>query len=203
MWRILAKKNAIIIAVLVFLILSFIVNIMYDVHKQRYISSPPDDNHILVRIKYDIDRIKEYGSVGNEWEYNHLLNNQEFKDGEVLNVNVKDPLSIKTRIVEYDKIPDIGESISRCKYDNYKSPIEVSQHVRVTERGGKKYAGSFVDFEVVYTIERVLPKNMSFWDVFFYTSNALDFLFCICLIVGQLICVGIAIRFIINKRFEV
>lgn len=201
MWRILAKKNAIIIAVLVFLILSFIVDIMYDVHKQRYISSPPDDNHISVQIKYDIDRTKVYGSVGNEWEYKHSLNDQEFKYGEILNINVKNSLEIKTRIVERDKIPDVGESIKNCKYDTYKNPIDVSQRVRVAERGGKKYAGSFVDFEVVYTLERVLPKDMNFFDVFLYTSSALEFLFCICLIVGQLICVAIAIRFIINKRF--
>lgn len=195
------KRKPIMISSIVFVVLALVVNIMYGVHKNKYMTLCPDDGQILVKIKCDIDRVKESGSVGNEWSYDHFLNNQRFKDGDTLTINTGETFSITSRITEHDDISDIGEVNSgEYTYDNYKNPLIISQHVRVVEKGGRRYAGSFADFKVVYILERVLPPDVGFWDVYFYISNVLELLICVCLIIGQIVCIAIVIRAIINDK---
>ena len=195
------KRKPIIISAIVFVVLALAVNIMYGVHKHKYMTLCPDDGQILVKIKCDIDRVKESGSVGNEWSYDHFLNNQRFKDGDTLTINTGETFSITSRITEHDDISDIGEANSgEYTYDDYKKPFIISQRVRVVERGGRRYAGSYADFNVVYTVERVLPPDIGVWDVYFYTLNVLELLICVCLIIGQIVCIAIVIRVIVNDK---
>lgn len=194
------RKLTIIAAAIFFLLLTIVIYIVYNVHKSKFIASYPDDNRISVCITCVVDLIEEYGSVGNEWGYEHFLNSQEFKSGEILTIGAKDSFSIASRITEYDDISDIGKTVEYYTYDNYKKPLVISQYVRVVESGGKRYVGSFADFNVVYTLERVMPADMRVWDVYLYTSNVLEYITCILFVVGQLICVVVIILNIIKKK---
>lgn len=195
------KRQPIIVSAMIFVALTLVATIMYNNHKDKYLSSPPDNGQISVKIKCNVDCVNESGSVGNEWSYEHFLNKQRFKDGDALTINTREIFSITSRITEHDDISDIGEANSgEYTYDDYKNPLIISQRVRVIERGGRRYAGSFADFNVVYTLERVFSPDVGFWDVYFYTSNVLELLICVCLIIGQIVCIAIVIRVIINNK---
>ena len=194
------RKRKLIAAMAVFVLLTIIIYVVYDVHRNKYLTSRPDNSFIPARVTYDIDKVRERGSVGNEWGYEHLFNNQEFKNGDVLSINADDSFSITTKITEYDDISDVGKAIERCSYEDYKNPLVISQSVRVVERGGKRYAGSFADFNVVYTFERIVPKDMNVFDVYFYTSSILEHMICVLLVVGQTMCIAVIIFNLIKRK---
>ena len=96
----------------VFLIFPAIINVVYGIHEKEYLNSYPADNSISVKITYDIDRTGGSGSIGGEWTYKHFLNNQEFKNGDILKVNAKSAFTITSRFIERDSISDVGETTS-------------------------------------------------------------------------------------------
>ena len=111
----------------------------------------------------------------------HFLNNQEFKNGDILKVNAKSPFTITSRFIERDSISDVGETTSpKYNYssnDNYKKTLTILQKVNVVENGGRKYAGSTADFEATYTLKRVIPESMTFWDMFLCTTDDSNIVF--------------------------
>lgn len=196
---------AITITIIVFITFPLVISVICGIHKREYLLSYPTDNQISVKIVCDIDRIGGSGSIGNEWTYEHYLNDKEFEDGEIVTVSAKDFFSITSRFIEHDNsINDVGESTSqRYRYsdnDNYKKTIIISQKVHVVEQGGRRYAGSTADFNVIYKLKRVIPTTMSYWDVFLYTSNATEYFLCVFLIGAQILFVVFIIFIVINGR---
>ena len=70
--------------------------------------------------------------------------------------------------------------------------------MHVVDRGGKKYAGSTADFEATYTLKRVVPESMTFWDMLLYTADDLEYGICIFLIIGQALSI-VAIVFVLIR----
>ena len=199
-----SAKIAITITMVVFVAFPLAISIFHSIHEKEYLSSYPADNQISVKITCDIDRIGGSGSIGDDWVYKHYLNNTEFKNGEIVNVNGKTAFTIKSRFIESDSISDIGESISKqyrySENNNYKKTLVISQKVHVVEQGGRKYAGSTADFNATYKLKRVVPTSMSYWEVLLYTSNDTEHSFCVALIVGQILCVACVIFVLIKGR---
>jgi hypothetical protein len=190
------------ITAVVFLLFPAIINVVYGIHEKEYLNSYPTDNSISVKITYDIDRTGGSGSIGGEWTYKHFLNNQEFKNGDILKVNAKSPFTITSRFIERDSISDVGETTSpKYNYssnDNYKKTLTILQKVHVVENGGRKYAGSTADFEATYTLKRVIPESMTFWDMFLCTTDDSEHSICIFLIIGQALSIA-AILFVLIR----
>ena len=180
---------SVVITMLIFVVIPLASNLTHNAHEKEYLLSYPPDDQISVEITYDIKRVKSTGSIGHEWTYQHFINGQEFENGETVSVNAKSLFSITSRFIEHDDINDIGETTSKqyrySQNKTYQKTLTISQDVHVVEEGGKRYAGSTADFNVVYTLKRVIPSSMDFWDIFFYSSsNTTDFV-CILLIVMQ------------------
>lgn len=196
--------QSVIITILMFLAVPVLLVVTHNIHEKEYLTSYPDDNQISVQITYEINRVNSSGSIGHDWTYHHFLNNQEFESGDIVTINAKSPFSITSRFVEHDSISDVGESSSKqYKYsqnDNYKKTLTISQKVHVTERGGRKYAGSTADFNVTYTLKRVVPPSIGFWGILLYTSNSIEFFVCISLIVLQILCIIFVVFVIINGK---
>ena len=199
-----SAKMATIITMIVFMAFPLTISIFYSIHEEEYLVSYPADNQISVKITYDIDRVGGSGSIGYEWVYKHYLNDTEFKNGDIVDINGKTAFTIKSRFIEHDSVDDIGESTSKqynySENDNYKKTLSISQKVHVVERGGRKNAGSTADFNATYKLERVVPTSMSYWDIFLYTSNDTEHTICIILIVGQILCIACIIFVLINGR---
>lgn len=199
-----SPKAAIFITIVVFIAFPLFISILHSTHEKEYLSSYPVDNQISVKITYDIDYIGGSGSIGNEWTYEHYLDDEEFENGDVIIVNAKTPFTIKSRFIERDGINDVGETISsQYRYsdnDNYKKTLTISQKVHVVEQGGRKYAGSTADFKATYKLERVVPESMGYLDIFLYTSNDAEYYLCMLLICGQILCAVFVIFVLITGR---
>ena len=184
-----SPRTTLIITAIVFLMFPLAINITQNVHEKDYLVSYPSDGKVSVSITYDIDRTGGSGSIGSDWSYHHYLNDHEFKNGDVLTIRADSAFVIKSRFIERDSIDDIGETISsKYKYstnENYKKTLVIPQKVHVVENGGKRYAGSTADFKVVYTLKRVVPPSMNFWDILLYSNDSAKHAFCIFLILGQ------------------
>lgn len=154
---------------------SIIICIQKNCEKEYLIAYPQDDI-IAVEITCKIALTKHTGSIGSDWSYYHYLNDTAFKNGDVLTVCASEPFSIRSVFVERDAIPDKGEAISSAyQYpflQDYPNLLYITNRVHVKETGGRKYAGSTADFSVVYTLKRVVPEYMNFWDVYFFSLNA-------------------------------
>lgn len=193
----------IIMIILLFLMFSLTINVVSINHEKEYLSSYPDDNNITMQITYDVTRVRETGSAGSDWRYEHFLNDKQLIYGEILTVDVESPLFITSRITDLDKINDVGEATS----ETYASQIikcnnnilTISHNVHVDETGGRSNAGSTTDFNVVYGLKRVVPQSMNFWNMYWYTSNNLGYIFCVLPIVGQIACISILIFIIIKS----
>lgn len=154
---------------------SIIVCIQKNCEKE-YLAAYPQDDIIAVNITCEITLTKSTGSIGSDWSYYHYFNSKAFKNGDVFTARASKPFSIRSVFVERDTIDDRGEAISRA----YQYPFSqdrpnllyVTNRVHVEETGGRKYAGSTADFRVVYTLKRVVPEHMNFWDVYFFPLDA-------------------------------
>ena len=166
-----SARAAICITAAVFLLAPLIINVVYDVHKRNYLNSYPTDGIISLRITCDVNSINEHGSIGSEWTYQHFLNSQEFKSGNILKVDAKEGFTITSRIIERDGIDDVGEVTSKryfySSFNNREKTLTVLQNVHIVENGGRKYSNSSADFEVIYTLKRVIPTSAGFFYVFF------------------------------------
>lgn len=199
-----SANMAIAVTMIVFIMFPLIISIFHSIHEKEYLSSYPADNQISVEITYDIDYVGGNGSVGDGWVYEHYLNDTEFKNGEIVSINGKTSFTIKSRFIEIDGINDVGESTSRqyrySENDNYKKDLIISQNVHVVEQGGRKNAGATADFNATYTLKRVVPTSMSYWDMFWYTPNDTEHCFCVALIIGQILCVACVIFVFVHGR---
>lgn len=196
-----AELKTITVTVIAFLIIPLVMNIIYRQNADRYLASYPSDNVIAIKIDCNVDRIESKGSVGNEWSYIHLLNDRTFSSGEILEIGASEPFTITTRIIEHDKISDVGETTSK-EYiypinENWRNSMIFSQIVHVEEEGGRKNAGAYADFCAEYTLIRTFPKTMSFWTMLFYTHNQW---FPVSLIVCELACITMIVYVIVMGR---
>lgn len=195
-------QKAVSITMLVFVAFPLVINIMHSVHEKDYLVSCPVDNKISARISCDVDRVGGTGSIGKEWTYKHFLNDKEFENGEVVVINVKSSFTITSECIERDSIPDVGTTTSKQivypQGGDYKKPLIISQKVHVVEKGGRRYAGSTADFVVTYTITRVIPTTMGYWEVFLHTSNDTEYFFCVLLIVGLMLS-SVCVVFVLVK----
>lgn len=196
----------IIAAVMIFFVaFSLAISEVHDLHEKEYLISYPADNLIYVKITCDIDKAGESGGVGNEWTYEHYLNDKEFKNGEVVTVDAETPFSIKSRFIEHDGISDVGEAVSKqyrySESNNYEKTLIISQKIHVVEQGGNN-AGATVDFNATYSLKRVIPDSMNDWDIFLYATNDTEYFLCVFLILGQILCVVCVIFVLITGRKE-
>ena len=169
-----AWKSIICTAIVVLLIPS-IMSVTYYAHHNTYLSSAPSNNQVSLRITADVKRTGGSGSIGGEWRYKHAINSNTFKSGDIVEINIKKPFNITSTIIENDEIDDVGTSISR-EYTygitgDYTEEISLSNNVKVVERGGRKNSGAYATFTVNYTINRVVPNDYTFFDVYFFTNN--------------------------------
>lgn len=200
------EKTAIAITATVFLLFPLLGNLVYSANANNYLASYPADDYISVKLRCDIERVGGSGSIGDQWSYYHYYNQTEFKDGDTLTVKATLPFTITSKFVEHDAIPDVGVTKSRLlrffENGNYDRTLTISQLVHVEERGGRRYAGSTANFRATYTLERVIPSTMSYWDMLLYDSDKSDFNFGYVLVGGHIFCLlfVVFIIFVGKKR---
>lgn len=190
---------AIIIAAGLFLVLPFFMRSQYKEHSEEYLVTMPLDGRIYVRISSSVNSVGGVGTIGNEITCESYLNGSKLS-GDVIAVGVDEPFCIETKIVESDSIPDVGEAISGTyrfsENNNYKKPVIIKLSLRVSESGGNWNKGSYSDYEVVHTLNRVIPE-MSFLDLYYYTHNAEERSLCEYAANAQIIFVAIAFIIIV------
>ncbi len=166
---------SIISTAILFLLVPAIMTISYFSHLNDYRTSIPSDNCIQFRINANVKKTGGSGNVGNEWSYKHAINSNQFKSGEIIELNIKNPFTITSTITENDDINDVGTTTSGeysfSVFGNYSEEIVITNSVRVDERGGRRNSGAYALFSVEYTINRVLPEDYSFFDVYFFTES--------------------------------
>ena len=173
--------KSIICTAIIFIVVPTIMTAIYYSHNNRYLSSAPTSNQVSLRITADVKRTGGVGSVGNEWSYKHEINNTTFKTGEIVEINSNKPFTITSTITEHDDISDIGRTTSNehslGKSGDYSKEISLSNTVKVMESGGRKNSGSYAIFSVKYTINRVIPSDYTFFDIYFFTNNENESIF--------------------------
>lgn len=186
------EKTAIAITATVFLLFPLLGNLVYSANANNYLASYPADDYISVKLRCDIERVGGSGSIGDQWSYYHYYNQTEFKDGDTLTVKATLPFTITSKFVEHDAIPDVGVTKSRLlrffENGNYDRTLTMSQLIHVEERGGRRYAGSTANFRATYTLERVVPSTMNYWDMLLYGSGNSNFNFGYVVIAGHVLC---------------
>ena len=177
-----------------FLFLAFPISntVVYDNHTRVYLEAYPNDNKIHIRIICDVKTIKNDGSIGHEWTYEHYLNDQKFNSGDTLAIDARSDFTITSKFIEHDSgSDDIGKTISPTQnysqQEDYSKDIIITQNVHAAESGGRKYAGATADFEAKYTITRVVPSSMSAIDMILFTTIPKERGLCKFLISGQII----------------
>lgn len=167
--------KCIICTAIVILLAPAIMTATYYLHHNSYLSSAPTNNRVSLRITADVRRTGGAGSLGDELSYKHEIDNTPFKSGEIVEISTKKPFTVTSTITEYDNISDVGTATSREytleKLGDYSGEISLSNDVKVAERGGRKNSGAYATFSVKYTINRVLPKDYTFFDIYFFTNN--------------------------------
>lgn len=160
---------------IVVLLIPSIMTVIYYSHYNSYLTAIPENNRVAFRITADVKYTGGSGNVGNEWLYKHAINNTAFEDGEIVEVNVREPFIITSTITEIDGIDDIGLSTSEeyhfKKQSDYTEELVITNSVKVVERGGRKNSGAYATFSVKYHINRVLPADFTFFDVYFFADN--------------------------------
>ena len=173
--------KSIICSAILFLLIPAIMTATYYSHHNTYLTSAPSDNLISLRITADVKRTGGSGSLGDELSYKHEINNTSFKTGEVVEISTKKPFTITSTITEYDDVSDVGTTTSReytlGRSGDYSEEISLSNNVKVAERGGRKNSGAYATFSVKYVISRVLPKDCTFFDIYFFTNNENESIF--------------------------
>lgn len=196
-----------VLTAVIFLFVPFLVNIEYDIHKDTYLHNIPPDQIIALKITVDVEPLGGSGSIGNEWSYIHLFNDEQFKSGDTIEIGYNTPFSITSRFIEHDSISDIGEKSSQkylySKNDIYKKDLIFSQEVHVAEHGGRHNAGAHADFNATYTLKRVLPKSVSFLQIFLTTNSKFEKNFCYGLIICGFLCASAIIYITIRSAIRV
>lgn len=191
------------ITAILFLAFPIAINILFSINEKEYLEAYPCDNKIAVQVRVEVNRVGGKGGIGNEWTFYHYLNDEEFCDNDILVIDAEQEFYIKSRFVEHDSIPDIGEAssskISYASNENYKKTVTISQTVRVEEKGGRSNAGATADFDVTYTLKRVVPPTMGFWGIFFLTDNMGRYFICACLIIGEIVCADFVLYVVIEQ----
>ncbi len=160
---------------ILFLLAPAIMIFTYYSHLNDYRTSIPSNNCIPFCINANVKRIEGSGSVGNDWNYKHAINSNPFKSGGIVELNIRNPFTITSTFTENDAIDDVGtttsEEYSFSEFGDYTEEIVITDSVRVDERGGRSNSGSYVVFSIEYTLNRVLPEDYSFFDVYFFAKS--------------------------------
>ena len=169
-----AWKSIICTAVIFLLIPAIMATIFYS-HNHNYLTSAPSNNRVSLRITAVVKRTDGAGSLGNELSYKHKINNTLFETGEIVEISTKAPFTITSTIIEHDDISDVGTTTSQGyvlgRSGDYSEEIFLSNTVKVVESGGRKNSGAYAIFSVKYTINRVIPSDYTFFDIYFFTNN--------------------------------
>lgn len=169
-----AWKSIICTAVIFLLIPAIMATIFYS-HNHNYLTSAPSNNRVSLRITAVVKRTDGAGSLGNELSYKHKINNTLFETGEIVEISTKTPFTITSTIIEHDDISDVGTTTSQGyvlgRSGDYSEEIFLSNTVKVVESGGRKNSGAYAIFSVKYTINRVIPSDYTFFDIYFFTNN--------------------------------
>ena len=177
---------------------------IYYSHNNRYLSSAPTNNQVSLRITADVKCTGGVGSVGNEWNYKHEINNTTFKTGEIVEINSNKPFTITSTITEHDDISDIGRTTSNehslGKSGDYSKEISLSNTVKVVESGGRKNSGAYAIFSVKYTINRVIPSDYTFFDIYFFTNNENESIFLWIVLLLSLGCIAFVVFVIYSGK---
>ena len=162
------------ISSLMFVVIPGLLVSHYFIQRDAYLSTAPYDNKVTIKSSIDIECLSNSG-VGSEFIYRHYINGTQFSAGEAVQVSCRSPLHIETVIIEKDDINDIGESRSRALWSSYEKDYsktkKVENTVSVIEKGGKRNKGASALFKVKYSVKRVVPKDMNFWDMLYYGGN--------------------------------
>ena len=169
---------SVVITAFIFLTIPGSLCVNYHYQLKNYIASSPINGMISVKVLCDINSVHEHGNIGNEMKYYHYLDDIAFKNGDVISINVNKPFKITSEFVEFDGISDVGKTTSKPrKYtsgDSFDQEIVISQIVEVEEDGGRRNSGASATFKVTYRLNRVLDKNMGFWDIQFFNVNQFE-----------------------------
>ena len=95
-----------------------------------------------------------YNHVGKNWQYEYKINNEIIQTNSKIKVNVGQTLKISTKIVEYDKYPDIGTNqiTHTITEEDLKKGFKIEHTINVTEGHGR-YAGNTCTWKIVYTFK--------------------------------------------------
>lgn len=181
-WKIIVRTTTVI------LLVPTTMTLVYYNHLNNYLTTIPSNNRGTFCISIDIEKTNEFGSIGNEWSYKHTINDTLFRNGDNVEINIQHPFTITSIIIEHDAINDVGietsNQLSLGKTGRYNDELTVVNDVKVIECGGRKNSGAYAIFTVKYTINRVLPENLGFFDVYFFTRNQTEtiLLWCVLLL---------------------
>ena len=187
-WKIIARTAT------VLLLIPAIMATIYYSHLNSYMTAIPSDNRIAFRISAEVKQTGGSGSIGNEWSYKHTINNNTFSNGDIVEISIKKPFTITSTITEDDGTDDVGTTTSNPysfrKSEDYTEEITITNNVKVVERGGRKNSGAYATFSVRYALNRVLPEDFTFFDVYFFTNDSTQATFLWCILAAGV--VGIA-----------
>ena len=163
------RKLTIICIVIAILVAVLGVFGIIQYNKWRYMRSCPSDGFMYLKISAVSKRTDGQGSLGNELTYNYYMNGNQFKNGDIRKVIYNTDIHLKTMIVEHDSIDDIGEANLYVDIKDYTTaPVYLYDTVLVKETGGKKNKGAWEEFQVKYTLKRVLPNDKGIFYFLFY-----------------------------------
>ena len=199
---------SIVFTAILVLLVPAMMTVSYYSHLNDYRTSIPSNNCIPFRINANVKKTGGSGTVGNDWRYNHTINNIPFKNGEIVELNINNPFTITSTITENDAIDDVGTVTSEEYHfgesEDYTEEIVITNSVRVDERGGRNNSGAYAVFSVKYSINRVLPEDCSFFDVYFFTERQTDrFVLWVILFLGLGSILFIVFLLYANKRRKI
>lgn len=98
--------------------------------------------------------------VGNSWEYYNWINGTSIKKKTTISYHYGDPITLSTKIIEYDKIDDVSyiEKNMKFSHEELKDGVDIIIDSYVYENRGQ-YSGCCAKWRSKYHIKEVNPNK--------------------------------------------
>lgn len=169
------RKKAIIIAIISFVLLVVLGGAIayfnnYNDYINDYVKTKSANGELRYKINFKVKRT-EYNHLGTDITIEHTVGNKMVNSGDIL--PKKDFVVFKTVITEHDGIDDVGYKETTIPLPNYLTNARyvytVTQDIKVSEAGGKRYPDAYAKYEVTITVTPYIDKaEINIFDVIFY-----------------------------------
>ena len=194
------KRTSNIRATLIFLALPVIITAVYFVQHNNYMNSIPKNHKVAFEVDCTTKYLDGAGSLGDELTYEHSIGENAFRDGDTIEIDVSHPFSIISTIIEDDGIDDVGITESEHYEYSLEDQINITNVVRVKEKGGRKNQGAYAIFSINYVLTRTVPESFTFWDIYFSSDSLMVNLMLWGLIISEAACLFYIVRIWISEQ---